>query len=99
MGLSNDPSFIAEVKEEEGAAQGTAKSVVFDSIYEHAAVHPRLLNILPVCKNFGLGIVKSVDLWKNEVVIMTPLDEATIQQVNTLIRSTQPLPQSFYNDV
>ena len=95
VGLSIDPSFVTPTT----TKQKEEESTDFTSIYPRISRFPRLLNHIPVCQNLGIGIVHSVDIRKHVVTILTPLSTEDMQKVNTLILSTQAIPQSFFNNV
>ena len=95
VGLSTDPAFVPSntpERQEEG-------NVDYSSIYPTVSEYPRLLNHIPVCQNLGIGIVHSVDIRKNMVTILTPLTTEDMKKVNTLILSTQAVPQSIFQNV
>ena len=74
VGLSVDPSFIPSQQPED--------SGIIDECYLPAVrYYPQLLNFIPVCQNLGVGIIHSVDLKKNVVTILTPLETEQMREV------------------
>ena len=94
VGLSFDPSFTSDDSE-----NNSISMVQRTGPLPKAIRAPLLLDQLPVCKNIGLGIVHSVDLHQNCIVIITPLDEEEATRVNTLVLSTQQIPHALVNHV
>ena len=60
---------------------------------------PRLLSSLPVCASLGLGIVHSVDLRRNRIVVLSPIPRDDLARVNTLVISTSPVPPELLSSV
>ena len=94
VGLSFDPSFTSD-----GSENNSISMVQRTGPLPKAKRAPLLLDQLSVCKNIGLGIVHSVDLHQNCIIIITPLDEEEATRVNTLILSTQQIPHALVTHV
>ena len=92
VGLSTDPSFVA--KEE-----SPVNEVDSSSPFPEAPYIPPLLNRLPICLNMGVGIVYSIDLKRNLITLITPLDKKEMESVNTIIVGKQPVPQALMENV
>ena len=60
---------------------------------------PKLLSSLPVCASLGLGIVHSVDLRRNRIVVLSPIPRDDLARVNTLVISTSPVPPELLSSV
>lgn len=93
VGLSSDSSFTPSTETQ------PSTEVKEGVLIPKAAAHPKLLRSFPVIKNIGIGIVQAIDLNKNEVIIITPLSAKEMESVNTLIRSTEIIPQSLLQNV
>ena len=112
VGLAVDPAFVpdAEATREgseaarngseapgegsEAATQWTANVPI-----PRAKKTPKLLRRLPVCAALGLGIVHSVDLRRNRIVVLSPLPRSDMERVNTLVISASPIPAELLSSV
>ena len=98
VGLAVDPAFVpdAEVPGDgsEAATQWTANVPI-----PRAKKTPKLLRRLPVCAALGLGIVHSVDLRRNRIVVLSPLPRSDMERVNTLVISASPIPAELLSSV
>ena len=112
VGLAVDPAFVpdAEATREgseaarngseapgegsEAATQWTANVPI-----PRAKKTPKLLRRLPVCAALGLGIVHSVDLRRNRIVVLSPLPRSDMERVNTLVISASPIPSELLSSV
>lgn len=112
VGLAVDPAFVpdAEAAREgseaaregseatgegsEAATQWTANVPI-----PRAKKTPKLLRRLPVCAALGLGIVHSVDLRRNRIVVLSPLPRSDMERVNTLVISASPIPAELLSSV
>lgn len=78
----------------EAATQWTANVPI-----PRAKKTPKLLRRLPVCAALGLGIVHSVDLRRNRIVVLSPLPRSDMERVNTLVISASPIPAELLSSV
>lgn len=92
VGLSIDPAFAP-------AADIPNSTLDFSTPYPKAQHFPLLLNHLPICENVGIGIIHSINLRENTVTILTTLETEEMEKVNTLIRSTEPIPSVILRNV
>ena len=93
VGLSADSLFIPSVEIQ------PSTEVKAGVVIPKAASSPKLLKSFPVVKNIGIGIVQTIDLNKNEVIIITSLSKKEMESVNTLIRSTEMIPLPLLQNV
>ena len=98
VGLAVDPAFVPDAEApgdgSEAATQWTANVPI-----PRAKKTPKLLRRLPVCAALGLGIVHSVDLRRNRIVVLSPLPRSDMERVNTLVISASPIPAELLSSV
>lgn len=105
VGLAVDPAFVPDAEAtgegreaardgREAATQWTANVPI-----PRAKKTPKLLRRLPVCAALGLGIVHSVDLRRNRIVVLSPLPRSDMERVNTLVISASPIPAELLSSV
>lgn len=93
VGLSCDPSFVPKEEESEQGARDVA------SPFPEACYIPPLMQRFPICANVGVGVVHSIDLKRNLITIITPVDEESMKSVNTIVQGKQALPQALMENV
>lgn len=94
VGLSYDPSFKPSSYSNENRRNHSPHSP-----FPVVSKRPRLLNWVPICENVGIGIIHSIDLRKHLITILTPLETEQMKRVNTVIRSTEPIPNILLRNV
>lgn len=112
VGLAVDPAFVpdAEAAREGREATGEGSEAARDGReaatqwtanvpIPRAKKTPKLLRRLPVCAALGLGIVHSVDLRRNRIVVLSPLPRSDMERVNTLVISASPIPAELLSSV
>ena len=100
VGLSIDPAFVPEAKTPMDAKDAAdATQWTLNVPIPRAQKCPKLLSRLPVCATVGLGIVRSVDLRRNRIVVLSPLAKQDMARVNTLVISASPVPPELLSSV
>lgn len=94
VGLSYDPSF-----QPASYTNRKTRNQSHHSPFPTVSNRPRLLNWIPICENVGIGIIHSIDIRKNLITILTPLETEQMKKVNTVIRSTEPIPNVLLRNV
>ena len=93
VGLSCDPSFVPK---EDGNERGVKDA---SSPFPEARYVPPLMQQFPICANVGVGVIHSIDLKRNLVTIIAPLDAESMKRVNTIVQGKQALPQALMENV
>ena len=112
VGLAVDPAFVPDAEaardgseaarngsEATGEGSEAATQWTANVPIPRAKKTPKLLRRLPVCAALGLGIVHSVDLRRNRIVVLSPLPRSDMERVNTLVISASPIPAELLSSV
>ena len=112
VGLVVDPAFVPDAEaardgseaarngsEATGEGSEAATQWTANVPIPRAKKTPKLLRRLPVCAALGLGIVHSVDLRRNRIVVLSPLPRSDMERVNTLVISASPIPVELLSSV
>ena len=112
VGLAVDPAFVPDAeaaregneaardgREATGEGSEAATQWTANVPIPRAKKTPKLLRRLPVCAALGLGIVHSVDLRRNRIVVLSPLPRSDMERVNTLVISASPIPAELLSSV
>lgn len=112
VGLVVDPAFVPDAEaarngseaardgsEATGEGSEAATQWTANVPIPRAKKTPKLLRRLPVCAALGLGIVHSVDLRRNRIVVLSPLPRSDMERVNTLVISASPIPAELLSSV
>ena len=101
VGLAVDPAFVpaAEATEANEDAREAGTPWTANVPIPRAKRTPKLLRRLPVCEALGLGVVQSVDLRRNRIVVLSPLSRNDLERVNTLVISASPIPSELLSSV
>ena len=112
VGLAVDPAFVPDAEAARNGSEATGEGSEAARNGSEAATQwtanvpiprakktPKLLRRLPVCAALGLGIVHSVDLRRNRIVVLSPLPRSDMERVNTLVISASPIPAELLSSV
>ena len=107
VGLAVDPAFVPaaeateanEANEANEDAREAGTPWTANVPIPRAKRTPKLLRRLPVCEALGLGVVQSVDLRRNRIVVLSPLSRNDLERVNTLVISASPIPSELLSSV
>ena len=112
VGLAVDPAFVPDAEATGEGSEATREGSEATGDGSEAATQwtanvpiprakktPKLLRRLPVCAALGLGIVHSVDLRRNRIVVLSPLPRSDMERVNTLVISASPIPVELLSSV